>query len=559
MNEKIMLSNIVKKERLRAVQIETLESMKDALINAFGPMGSDTVVYHNKSLTEYTKDGHTILKNIKYMGAIEESVREDMIEITQHIVKTVGDGTTSAVLLSEMIFKELCNAELNIPPYQLIREFKQAVDDIKTEILSNKKEFTPDTAYDITYISTNGNTEVANNIKSIYEKHGNDVFIDVSTSANQDSYLKTYDGMTLDIGYSDLAYINDAKKAICSLRNPEIYMFKDPVDTREMIQYFDYILSTNIRQAYAPGSTVAPIPTIIIAPTISRDLSAYMAELVEFMLNIKDESKRPPLLILTNIHSETKIIDISRMCGCKQIKKYINRDIYEEDLSRGLAPSFETIKEFAGTADVVESDLTNTKFINPKRMHNEDGTTSDEFNTLLSFLEGELARAYSNKEDNNVTGNLKRRINSLKSNMVEYLIGGVSVPDRDRLRHLVEDAVLNCRSAAINGYGRGANFEAVSASIKLKDKGPVYDIIYKAYNVLLRTLYSTSIQNAEKVVKESIEVGLPYNLRTFEYDDKVVCSIMTDIVILEGISKILTIMYTANQFLTATPIENNYL
>ena len=121
-------------------------------------------------------------------------------------------------------------------------------------------------------------------------------------------------------------------------------------------------------------------------------------------------------------------------------------------------------------------------------MHNEDGTLSDTFNTLVKFLEAELAKAYEAGEDNNVTGTLKRRINSLKANMVEYLVGGVSATDRDAVRDLVEDAVLNCRSAARNGVGYGANFEGLIASLQLADVLPenkLYKVISDAYlNIL---------------------------------------------------------------------------
>ena len=58
-------SNIVKKDKLRKVQKETLQTIKDALTCSFGPYGSNTLVYKDATLNTYTKDGHDIMKGIK--------------------------------------------------------------------------------------------------------------------------------------------------------------------------------------------------------------------------------------------------------------------------------------------------------------------------------------------------------------------------------------------------------------------------------------------------------------------------------------------------------------
>lgn len=558
----MIISNVVNKNTMREVQSETLTVLKDSLMNSFGPMGSNTIIYKDNMLTKYSKDGHTILSNIQFQDVIEKSVKADLEDITRHVVKNIGDGTTSSVILSSLIFEELKNieAEKGIRPYHIIKEFKDAVSEIKEKISSNNQEFTPQTAYDITYISTNGNEEVSENIRNIYEKYGKDVFVDVSISNTNESYLKTYDGMTLETGYSDTAYINDSKKGVCNLRSPQIFSFEDPIDTPEMMRLFDSILQQNIMNPYQ-GVGGAPVPTVILAPTLSRDMSSYMAKLVEFMYRFEDETTKPPFLLITNIHQRDQFSDISRLCGCTPIKKYINADQHKLDIEQGLAATPETILSFAGKADIVESDLSKTKFVNPKLMHDEKGELSTMFNTLVNFLESELKKAYEENEDVQFTGTLKRRINSLKANMVEYLVGGVSASDRDSLRDLVEDSVLNCRAAARHGVGYGANFEGFRAAHALKDKGGMYEIIYNAYKELISILYSTSLQTDEVVDKivDSLAHDMPCNLRTGEFDGKVLCSITTDIVVLDAISQIITLMFTSNQFLTPTPVHNKYL
>lgn len=561
----MIFSNIVKKEKMREIQSETLNVLKEALLNSFGPMGSNTVITKKDMLTKYSKDGHTILSEIKFVAPIEESVRQDLEDITRHIVKNIGDGTTSAVILSSIIFEKLKELEGKYTPYELIRDFKDAVELIKTEIKSRSREFNAERAYDISLISTNGNTMVAENMKNIYEKYGSDVFIDVSISNTTESLIKEYDGMTLSTGYSDSAYINDKKKGVCSLRRPRIYMFDDPVDTPEMMTLLITIIEENIMSAYRSASDKTPIPTVVMAPMISKDMGSYITQLVEFMFKFEGDNK-PPFLMVTDMHQKEQLSDIARMCGCKPISKYINPDQQKKDIEAGLAPSLENVTEFYGQADIVEADALKTKFVNPTLMHDEEGNLSETFNTLLKFLEVELEKAIEANEDNNVTGTLKRRINSLKANMVEYLVGGVSMSDRDAVRDLVEDSVLNCRAAAREGVGYGANFEGLLATDRLSSMEENRDnivlaAIYEAYRSLVQELYLTRYSKdiVVKKFKESIIKEMPINLKTDEFDGRVLCSITSDIVVLDAISKIVTLMFTSNQFLCPTAQQNKYL
>ena len=556
----MIISNIVKKSKMREVQSETLEILKEALVNSFGPMGSNTIISKENMLTKYTKDGHSILKDIVFQNVIERSVKSDLEDITRHIVKNIGDGTTSAVILSSIIFEKLKELEKDASPYQLTRDFKEAVNMIKEEILTHSQEFNAEKAYRISLISTNGNKDVAENIKHIYEKFGNSVFVDVSISNTTESYIKEYDGMTLNTGYSDTAYINNEKKGTCSLRNPKIYTFEDPVDTPEMFGLLMTIIEKNIMSYYRQQAEEV-VPTVIMAPMISRDMGSYITQVAEFLFKFKPEEK-PPLLIITNTYQKEELSDIGRMCGCKPIKKYINADQQKKDIEIGLAPTQETITDFCGRADIVEADALKTKFVNPDLMFNENGETSDTFNALVNFLQMELQTALEANQDNNVTGKIKRRINSLKANMVEYLVGGVSMSDRDAVRDLVEDSVLNCRAAANNGVGYGANFEGLRAARNLATKeNKMINIIASAYEELVFTLYSTCYNenDARRLLAESIGKEMPVNLKTGEFDGNVLCSITSDIIILDAIAQIISLMFTSNQFLCPTPVHNKYL
>ena len=581
----MICSNIVEKAMLNAVQLKTLKILKDSLINSFGPMGSNTVIKKQGKLNNYTKDGFTILQNIVFNGPIEDAVKEDITESTRYVVRTVGDGTTSTVILSQLIFEAIIGLKTEkdtllideYPPVVIANSISAAVKNISTTIKTKKQDVTIDDIYNISLISTNGNTEVANGIKEVYKTYGMDVFVDVNVSSSTDTYTKSYDGMTLNSGMDDPCYVNVTGKDVCSIRNPKIYAFRDPIDTQEMIALFDTIISKNIiepagnnaaMQADPKAKRLKLTPTVILAPRISADMSAYIKRLVDYMRALPIDDK-PPLLIISNIHNQDLFDDITMMCGVKMITKYIDPKLQEADINSGLAPSPKNVVLFCGSADLVEADTNKTKFINPSNMLNEDRTPTTMYSNLLSFLEDSLKEAQKSGADANITGVLKRRINGLKCNMVEFYIGGITAADRDATRALVEDAVLNCRSAAINGVGFGANFEGLLAAInydacmKRTTLDNIIGKVFKeSYIELLKILYRSAIKDEDAVTelfKTSISKKMPYNIRTTEFDGSVLSSLDTDVVILETIDKILSIMVTSNQFLVPSPQFNTYI
>jgi chaperonin GroEL len=561
---------VVTKNNLRPVQEATLDKLSEVLASSFGPYGSFTGITKDKMEPIYTKDGHTILSHIYFQNQLERAIKDDIENITRHIVKTVGDGTTSAVILSANIFKNLTELDSkNYTSSEIISSFKKVIEEAQELIRSDGRQATMEDIYNIALIATNNNVEVAKEISDIYNEFGLDVFIDVSVSTSETSQLKIYDGMTIETGYVDTWCINDIKEGTATIRAPRIYIFEDPIDTPNMAALFDTIIGNNIIKPYNDGTYETVVPTVIMAPKISPDMSNIMKDLAIWIYKI-DPANKPPILIISNIYDGDQLSDIAQLCGGKVIKKYLDPKIQEMDIQKGLAPDLSNVVDFYGTADEVVSDAYTTKIINPKFMYNEDGSKSDTFKSIITFLEAELEKAKRDGQDANVTGNLKRRINSLKANMVEYLIGGIATSDRDSLRAAVEDAVLNCRSAAANGVGYGANFEGYRCFRDINRKYTtdlntekcildveIASIILNSYEELIKVLYSKEKLN-DKEFETLLESPTPYNMITKEYDQKVLSSIESDATILGAIGEIVTVMFTANQFILETPLHNVY-
>ena len=573
-------SNVVSEEKLKEIQINTLAKLREHLSKTYGPMGSYTAIISGSGpkdiQTNYSKDGLKVLKNILFDSPIELSIQAELRNICEYVEKIVGDGTTSAVILSSLIYEGMLDVirAYNAPQRRIVKEFSRIVEVMKNLISTNTKTITIEDIYNICMISTNGNEEISEQITNLYKEYGMNVNIDVDISNDQFTKVKTYDGLTINEGYSDSAYIN-TPKGTAEIRNPKIYAFQDPIDTPEMIGFFEKILIDNIMQPATHKQECTP--TVIVCPMISRDGNGLLTQLVEMLYKFDASnmtSQKPPILILTNIHGIDEDIthDITRLCNCKHIRKYINPEVQQREQESGLAPTLETIHDFAGTCEAVIADVEKTNFVNTYDSINNDNKVYD---SIISFLNSEIKNAEETNQDTVTIGRLKKRLRCLESNMIEFLVGGISVSDRDSLRDLVEDAVKNCSSASEYGAGRAANFEGLLASYNMLIEAEVADndslvgdiikVIFKAYYEAARILYSTVLEKdkVDDIINDSINRGTPYNVaKLFEgiFDDgkDVLCSIRTDIEILDAISKIVTMMVTSNQCLLQTTSLNRY-
>ena len=594
------VNNIISGEKLKAIQQKVLCDLKEAIIHSMGPAGSNSLILRGASdadiVAEYSKDGNKIIKNIKYQYPIEMAIKSEIENATRHIEKEVGDGTSSVVVMSSLIFDALCECEKEgkFPsnPYETMRIFKEVVSEISKSIKDAGRVCTLDDIYDIAYISTNGNDDIACQLEEIYKEYGMNVFIDVSASTNGNTYVKSYNGVTIEAGYSDPAMINNIERGSARIRSTanypvRIYHFAEPIDTPEQLALFQSIIETNIVEKRFNRRNPEPeIPTVILAPQISRDAQAYMRRIIQ-MLHQFDESsysQKPQLLIVTNyIGLDENYVDhISTLCGCKPIKKYIDDKIQKQDQESGLAPTLDNVCEFYGTAGEVEADSVTTKFVDPSLMYemkdgqvvvDENGNPkySTTYNNIVNFLEAEYKSLSSQGGHAGALGALKRQLNAVKSNMVELFIGGISISDRDSLRDLVEDAVLNTRSAAKYGVGYGANTMGYYVTTKWLKSVDVdtdnqkilfFALINRAYRGIIKSLYRTIINDEkvlDKILDEIIEhEGKPLNICPEDsqnlYDGRVLTSIESEPAILDTISKIITIMFTANQAILQAPM-----
>lgn len=589
------VSNIVPKDVLREVQLETIERIANALANSYGPSGSTTLIrkgddVKGSGVTAYTKDGHSILGAIKFNKPIEMSILDDLKDITRNTVKTVGDGTTSAVILSYEIFRalnEIISDHSNFTEKAVVAELQKVVKDITTIIENSKQKPTIDKIYQIALTSTDGNEEVAGSIREIYEQFGLGVYIDVGISNTTNHMVKTYEGLTIDGGYFNPCFINRAKDAVSELQNPNIYIFEDPIDNNYTLNLCYKIVEQNLiapltkyntlvqqgNQAEADAVITNELKaTAIITPTFGRDIRSQMDSIIDMMSSSKIE-QRAPLTIITGMTDVDRLADLAAMTGAKTIKKYVDPEVQKSDVEKGIAPTLDNVAtEFGGKAELLVADTKTTKVINPELMFDidEEGKRvfSNDYNNLLASLEAQLSQLDTVKESATEVNVLRRRIQSLKCNMVDYLIGGVSYTDRDALKDAVEDAVLNCRSAAKEGIGYAANFEGLRAAHEVSIvtgnmssiREAVSDAVFKAYANTVARIYVDymAVEGIEQddLIKKLIENNKPIDVTG--NNREVLSSIKTDPTTLQAIVDIVGLMFKTNQFLCPIPDMNTY-
>ena len=612
--------------------MRSLKNIAKTLSNAFGPFAASTSIKTSPSeqnrfgVTIYTKDGHTILQNILLNLPIEQSVREDLISITRETVKKVGDGTTSAVILSSLIFEWLVQANLkySVPERVLVDDLCSVTNEVIERIEKNGHPATLDDIYKIALISTHYNYKIANAIYEIYKKHGMNVHIDIGISNTENHIMREYDGMSFDQGYYHESFINDAASASSIIDKPRIYIFEDPIDTREMRVLFDRIYYDNIiaptqqmdyirqhpEDKKAKLENPRLIPTVVFSPGYGTDMKSMADELFERFSQSPPEM-RPPFLSVTNIHDAPALKDLAILTGARMIKKYNDPEVERMDQEEGRAPTVNSVStSFYGTADRVVATASNTKVINPTNMYawedngehavDENGNWeySIVYKNLVKMLEQHIAELEEGKTELTEIYLTKKRLHRIQGDLVEYLVGGIAIADRDYYRDLTEDAVLNCRSAAENGVGYGANFEALRVLNEIAKERNVPNpnnsytmegILLDVYSKIAMMLYGTACDDLDivkKIITESLQRGKPCNIfqmtfggekveedgqtkwkpylpdeelkKGFAEKNAVLSSIKSDPVILNAISRIIGVVFNTNQYLTSSIEENRY-
>src|SRR5215211_7397694 len=179
----------------------------DVLANAvkvtLGPKGRNVVIEKKFGSPAVTKDGVTVAKEIELEDAIENMGAQMVKEVATKTSDLAGDGTTTATVLAQAIFREgLKNVTAGVNPMALKRGIDKAVAAVVEDLrkisvpTSGKKEIAQ-----VGTISANNDAEIGNLIAEAMEKVGKDGVITVEEAKGLETTLETVDGMQFDRGY----------------------------------------------------------------------------------------------------------------------------------------------------------------------------------------------------------------------------------------------------------------------------------------------------------------------------------------------------------------------
>jgi chaperonin GroEL len=198
----------------RAALKRGVDQLAEAVKVTLGPRGRNVVIDKKFGAPTVTKDGVTVAKEIELSDPLENMGAQMVKEVATKTSDNAGDGTTTATVLAQAIFREgLKNVTAGANPMAIKRGIDQAVTAIVAEL---KKISVPTTGKkeiaQVGSISANNDMEIGNLIAEAFDKVGKDGVITVEEARGLDTNLETVEGMQFDRGYVSPYFVTDPEK-----------------------------------------------------------------------------------------------------------------------------------------------------------------------------------------------------------------------------------------------------------------------------------------------------------------------------------------------------------
>jgi len=208
-------------EDARASLLKGINIMAEAVKATLGPKGRNVVIDKKFGSPTITKDGVTVAKEIELKDPYEDMGAQMLKEVASKTSDIAGDGTTTATVLAQAIFREgLRNVTAGANPMGLRRGIAAAVEAVTEELkrlsksTKDKKEIAQ-----VATIASNNDKTIGNLIAEAMEKVGKDGVITVEESKSADTVLDVVEGMQFDRGYLSPYFVTDAERMECVLED----------------------------------------------------------------------------------------------------------------------------------------------------------------------------------------------------------------------------------------------------------------------------------------------------------------------------------------------------
>jgi chaperonin GroEL len=227
-----MAKQIVTGENSRQAILRGVNALADAVKITLGPKGRNAVIEKKFGAPIITKDGVTVAKEIELRDPLENMGAQMVREVASKTSDVAGDGTTTATVLAQAIFREgVKTVAAGASPTALKRGIDKAVEVAVEEIKKLHKDVKGDMIAQVGTISANNDKQIGGIIAEAMKKVGKDGVITVEESKTMDTTLEVVEGMQFDRGYLSPYFITDPERMECVLENVLILIHEKKISS----------------------------------------------------------------------------------------------------------------------------------------------------------------------------------------------------------------------------------------------------------------------------------------------------------------------------------------
>ena len=520
-------------EAARQALLRGVEKLARAVKATLGPAGRNVILDKKFGSPTITKDGVSVAKEIELDDPYENMGAQLIREVSSKTSDIAGDGTTTATVLAEAIYKEgLRNVTAGANPISLQRGIMKATEAIVAQLHEISKEVsdTKEIAQ-VATVSANWDEEIGGIIAEAMDKVGKDGTITVEEAKGIDTTLEVVEGMQFDKGYLSPYFVTDAETMECSLENAYLLINEKKISSlKDMLPLLEKIAKTGR-------------PLLIIAEDVEGEaLATLVVNKLRGTLNIA-AVKAPGF----GDRRKAMLEDLAILTGGKVITEDLGiklENVELDDLGEAkrvtITKEATTLVEGGGTSEGISGR------VNQIRKQIED-TSSD----------------YDREK-------LQERLAKLAGGVAVISVGAATETEMKEKKARVEDALHATRAAVEEGIVAGGGTALIRAlagavTAKYLDKASSEDektgmgIVAKAVESPLRQLAANAgLEGAlivEKVANEKGNIG--YNVATGEYVDLIKAGVVDPTKVtrsaLQNAASIAGLLLTTEALITEIP------
>ena len=514
----------------RELIMKGVDTLANAVKVTLGPKGRNVILEKSWGSPNITKDGVTVAKEIELEDKFENMGAQMVKEVASKTSDVAGDGTTTATLLAQSIYREgakLVSAGIN--PMSLKRGIDKAVEEVVKELQAMSKPTKEQQEISqVGTISANNDQTIGNIIAEAMAKVGKEGVITVEEAKSMETTLEIVEGMQFDRGYLSPYFVTNAEKMEVSLEQPYILLHEKKISNmKDMVPLLEQIAKMGK-------------PLMIIAEDVEGEALATLV-VNKLRGTLKVAAVKAPGF---GDRRKAMLEDIAILTGGKVIS---------EDLGLKLE-------------NVNTNDLGSAKTINIDK----DNTTIVDGAGSRGDLEGRVKQIRTQIDDTTSDYDrekLQERLAKLIGGVAVINVGAATEPEMKEKKARVEDALNATRAAVEEGIvpGGGISFiRCIEPLSKLKLAGDDQlgvNIVKRALEEPLRQIANNAGMEGsvvvEKVKTEKGSYGL--NAETGEYEDLIKAGIIDPTKVsrfaLQNASSISGLMLTTEAMVAEKPKE----